>query len=239
MNAEEKPQADQRVEEPGAPSSRHATSPNGTPALPAGPRLRLAGGAFRLGGQEAPGDDDADWSSADERSRLLLVRASAAGAFPPYRPHITERPLRRIDAFYLRARARTAMVIWTGKNGPTPVGPDGRPAKGEIFWKGGTLYEIDLGLHHTTVELDLPAEGDSCDFHLTAHVEWRVDQPLKVVKDNLPDIREALAIALRIRLSETTSRHDISQASAAEAAETARSRPGVRVVHEDGRATDG
>ena len=86
-----------------------------------------------------------------------------------------------------------------------------------IFRSGGTLYEVDLGLHHTTVELDLPAMTDSSDFHLTAFVEWRVVKPAKVVAENIRDVREALSIALRIRLRSVTPEFDVSEVVAAEA----------------------
>jgi hypothetical protein len=166
-----------------------------------------------------PSTDDAAADAAATDDVAPPVDGPARGAIPPYRPHITERPLRRIDAFYLpRARARTAVVIVTGRSGPTPIGPDGCPVKGEIFRGGGTLYEIDLGLHHTTVEFDLPSRTAGCDFRVTAHVQWRVDKPATVVADNLIDIREALAITLRLGLIEEAGRHEIYAVDAAEQA---------------------
>jgi len=182
------------------------------------PHLREFDGRAQADTDKRVDKDSTELVSSDEPRHVIAGRGGAGGAMAPYRPHITERPLRRIDAFYLpRAQARTAIVIVTGKSGPTPVGPDGRPTKGEIFWSGGTLYEVDLGLHHTTVELDLPAKTNSSDFHLTAFVEWRVVKPAKVVADNVRDVREALSIALRIRLRSVTPEFDVSEVVAAEA----------------------
>lgn len=180
---------------------------------------RVVDSVVHVRDQEIPAVDRAGWLRRDEHPRVLLARALTPNTVPPYRPHIAERPLRRVDAFRLpRPRARVAIVIVTGKSRSRLVGPNNRPPRGEILRSGGTLYEVDLGLHHTVVELDLPAKGDSCDFHLTAHVEWRVERPATVVSDNLRDIRDALAIALRIRLGETTREYDIAEMAAAEAA---------------------
>jgi hypothetical protein len=191
-------------------------SPAGSPARPTPPHLSVVGSGATAGAAE-PTDEETTGRRPDERSGPAIGSTSPTGAIPPYRPHITERPLRRIDAFHMpRARARTAVVVVTAKSGPVPVGPDGRPAMGEIFWSGGTLYEIDLGLHHTTVELDLPARSDSSDFHLAARIEWRVQQAATVVADNIIDIREALAVALHTRLAEVTREFDIAQVEAAE-----------------------
>lgn len=61
----------------------------------------------------------------------------------------------------------------TPRNGPRPVGPSGRPARVEILRSGGTLYEVDLGLHHTLVELELTSHDEL--FPFTARVEIELD----------------------------------------------------------------
>ena len=162
--------------------------------------------------------DRAGWLRRDDRPHVLVPHGWGRHAIA-YRPHITERPLRRIDAFRLPcARARIAIVIVTGRSMSKLVGPDARPPRGEILRSRGTLYEVDLGLHHTTVDFELPAKGKSCGFHLTADVEWRVAEPLTVVADNLGDVREALRVALRLRLGDTTREFDVTEIAAAEAA---------------------
>jgi hypothetical protein len=217
----ERPKADPDQQSPtaqnghtGTRPAHGPTHPEGSSLLPAVTRPRPVSHEPRPGYVELRNEDD-DRSHPRERFTLAL---SSPVATPPYRPHIIERALRRIDAFYLpRARARTAMVIVTPRSGPTPVGPDGRPTKvGEIFWNGGTLYEVDLGLHHTSVEIDLPARGDTSVFTLTAEVEWRVDKPEVVVADNVLDVRQALTLALRTRLSRHTREHDVCDVMAAE-----------------------
>jgi hypothetical protein len=204
------------------PASRAAGDPRPTTGAavsrPAA-EPRVVDAVVHVRDQDTPVADKASWLRPDDRPHFLVARGRTPNTVPPYRPHIAERPLRRVDAFRLpRPRARVATVIVTGKSRLTLVGPNTRPPRGEILRSGGTLYEVDLGLHHTTLELELPAKGDSCDFHLTAHVEWRVDQPVTVVCDHLSDIRDALAIALRMRLGETTREYDIADMAAAEAA---------------------
>jgi hypothetical protein len=138
---------------------------------------------------------------------------------PANRPIIAERPLGRLDALYHLppAHPRIGLVITTPRSGPTPVGPNGRPARAaEIFWSGGTLHSVDLGLHHTTVTFELPSSDELVPFTATAEIEWRVEEPATVVKDNIRDVREALTAALRHRLRGVTRDHATVALTAAE-----------------------
>ncbi|MCO1659310.1 hypothetical protein [Pseudonocardia humida] len=146
---------------------------------------------------------------------VVPVAGRAVGVFVPHPgerrdpatcPLIREWPLRRLNALYHlpRSQARTGLVIMTPRSGPTPVGPNGRPAKAEVFWSGGTLYEVDLGLHHTTLEFELPSRLEMIAFTAVVDVEWRVVEPARVVGDNIRDIRAALIPLLRRRLREVT-----------------------------------
>jgi hypothetical protein len=139
---------------------------------------------------------------------------------PANRPFIEERELRWHNAFYRlpRARARTGLVLITPRNGPRPVGPSGRPARVEILRSGGTLYEVDLGLHHTTVEPELPSHDELVPFTATAEIEWRVVDAALVVRDNLHDVRDVFTPALRRRLRDVTRRFPTTALGAAEAA---------------------
>jgi hypothetical protein len=151
---------------------------------------------------------------------------------PANRPVIEERELRWHNAFYRlpSARARTGLVVVTPRNGPRPVGPSGRPARVEILRSGGTLYEVDLGLHHTSVELDVPSKDELFPFTATAEIEWRVVDEAVVVRDNLHDVREVFIPALRRRLRDIT-RHfpttDLAKAEAAACAELEEWDPGA------------
>jgi hypothetical protein len=138
---------------------------------------------------------------------------------PTNRPAIVERELRWHNAFYRlpRARARTGLVLVTSRNGPRPVGPSGRPARVDILRSGATLYEVDLGLHHTTVELELPSHDELFPFTGAAEIEWRVVDAAVVVRDNLHDVRDAFIPALRRHLRDVTRRHPTTELGKAEA----------------------
>ena len=137
-----------------------------------------------------------------------------------YRPIINERPVSRLNPFYLpRAKARTGLVLVTARSGARPVDLLGRRFAGrDVIWAGGTLYEVNLGLHHTSIHLNLPADDDTAVFRATAFLEWRVMVPQQVVKDNLLDVREALGPPLQARLGRITRRFAFDEIAAAERA---------------------
>lgn len=160
-----------------------------------------------------------------------IARPRPRAVTAPYRPMIFARPLGRMDAFVRLppATARTAVVIVTARNGPQPIGPDGRPPAMDILRGGGTLYEVDLGLHHTSMEFELPSAADTVTFHAVVEIEWRVGTPEKVVADGLVDVREALTMALGSRLAWITKEIPVGrvlEAQAAVDAELGRSDPG-------------
>jgi hypothetical protein len=142
---------------------------------------------------------------------------------PGIRPTIREVALRRVNALYWlpRPKARTGLVISTPRTGPTPVSPAGRPMKAEIFWGGATLYEVDLGLNHTTDELALPSQDSLIDFTATVEIQWRVVDAARVVADNLYDVRAALVPLLRSRLRRVTRRFPTTAVSATDDAVSA------------------
>ena len=87
-----------------------------------------------------------------------------------FQPILSEQYVRRSSALSLRprVRARVALVL-VGANGrPRLFAPDKRPTVGELFWGGaGTLYEVDMSLNRTSIQLDLPSFGDTVAFHVT------------------------------------------------------------------------
>jgi len=176
------------------------------------PLVPISGADVRTVPGEIVRHADGQWHEASLRRHERVV--------PANRPDIDERELRWHNAFYRlpRARARTGLVLVTPRNGPRPVGPSGRPARVEILRSGGTLYEVDLGLHHTTVELELPSHDELFPFIASVEIEWRVLDAAVVVRDNIQDVREALTPALRRRLRDVTRRFPTSALGAAEAA---------------------
>ena len=127
-----------------------------------------------------------------------------------FQPILSEQYLRRSSALSLRpkVRARVALVL-VGANGrPRLFDPDKRPTVGELFWGGaGTLYEVDMSLNHTSIQLDLPSYGDTVAFHVNASIEWRVREPLLILANGIRDVRQTLMPPLRERLSSITRRY--------------------------------
>ena len=120
-----------------------------------------------------------------------------------------------------QAKARTAHVVVTRRRRAALLGTDGAPSWWELFWSRGTLYEVDLGLHHTSFEIELPSSDDTFAFRAEVSVEWRVACPVTAVCDGLADVREALKPLVRHRLCETTREHTVGNVIAAECAVTA------------------
>jgi hypothetical protein len=150
-------------------------------------------------------------SEQQEREQAPRTEASLSPEPEPqkdsFQPILSEQYLRRSSALSLRPRirARVALVL-VGVNGrPRLFDPDKRPTVGELFWGGaGTLYEVDMSLNRTSIELDLPSHGDTAAFHVSASVEWRVLKPLLTVENGISDVRETLMPPLRERLSRIT-----------------------------------
>jgi DNA-binding FadR family transcriptional regulator len=133
----------------------------------------------------------------------------------PHRPQITEHQTR----WRLRlppARARTALVVATRRLGPAVLGAKGAPTRWQLFWLPGTLYEVDQGLHHTAFDFELPSKRDTFDFTAHVAVEWRVADPLAVVRDNVLDVRDALRQVLLRGLSDVTREFHVVEIIAAE-----------------------
>jgi hypothetical protein len=132
-----------------------------------------------------------------------------------HRPFIAERATRGM-ILLPRSRAGIATVVVTRRSAPAVLGVRGAPSRWSMFCQHGTLYEIDLGLHHTTFDLELPSAADMFSFRADVAVEWRVLDPVRVVKDHVSDIRKALAPALVSLLAMDTRQFKVDEAFDAE-----------------------
>ncbi len=133
---------------------------------------------------------------------------------------LSERALGRFELLCQRhrARARTGLVL-VNSRGEYHSFPERRPTMGELLWKGtGTLYEVDMGRHWTSLEFDLPSREEAFPFHAIVDVEWCVINPTKVVRDGVNDVRESLSPSLRHQLSTITRQFDVEDTAAAEKA---------------------
>ena len=153
----------------------------------------------------------------DQKKREQVTpptEASPSGEPEPqedsFQPILSEQYVRRSSALSLRPRVRARVgLVLVGANGtPRLFAPDKRPTVGELFWGGaGALYEVDMSLNRTSIQLELPSNGDTVAFHVHASVEWRVVEPLFIVANGVRDVRETLTAPLRERLSHITRRY--------------------------------
>jgi hypothetical protein len=132
-----------------------------------------------------------------------------------HRPFFVERSTRAM-VLLPRIRAGIETVVVTRGCAPAVLGTRGAPSRWSMFWQDGTLYEIDLGLHHTAFDVELPSAVDMFSFRADVAVEWRVLDPVRVVKDHVADVREALRPALASLLALDTRRFRVDEAYDAE-----------------------
>jgi len=136
-----------------------------------------------------------------------------------FQPILSECTLGRFEPLFRRyhVRARTALVLVNKRGKLFPFSPEGMPTIGELMWKGpGTLYEVDMGLHWTRLEFELPSLNEAVPFRAVVDLEWRVDDPAKVVRNGIKDVRKALYPHLHHRLSLLTRKRSMDEVSAVE-----------------------
>ena len=89
-----------------------------------------------------------------------------------HRPFFVERSTRGM-IFLPRSRAGIETVVVTRGCAPAVLGNRGAPSRWSMFWQDGTLYEIDLGLHHTAFEGGQAGDRVAPDLARVAGVERR------------------------------------------------------------------
>ena len=80
------------------------------------------------------------------------------------------------------------------------------------------MYEVDTGLHHHGVIVNLPAKSDGFPFYAWVDIEWRVTDAETVVRDRVDDVIRALVPSLRREMASATREHAITAVEAAEQA---------------------
>jgi len=148
---------------------------------------------------------------------VVLPQWLAQAGLRAYRPFIAERPTQWM-VLLPRSRAGIATVVATRTSGLSVLGQDRGPNRWSLFWRRGSLYEIDLGLHHTSFEVELPSQVDMFLFRAHVAVEWRVRDAVRVVEDHVWDVREVLRPALVGLLAHDTRMFRVDQAFEAERA---------------------
>ncbi|MEU7478156.1 hypothetical protein AB0A63_19385 [Lentzea sp. NPDC042327] len=136
-------------------------------------------------------------------------------------PILGDCPLGRWDALrgQLPADGRTARLFVTASGRRLWFPPDQQPtARVLMRQRVCHVYEIDMGVHLTRVELTLPCAGDECFFQAVVELRWRLTDAVTAVASGLSNVAKALMPEITARLRSVTRKFDIEQVNDAEAA---------------------
>lgn len=162
--------------------------------------------------------------SAEQKTSELEVRPKpvvAAQRPVPFAPIVGEHHVGGFGLLYRRqsAHARVARVFMMATGGCLVYPPDKQPTLGELLWKRiRTVYEVDIGVHMSQVEAELPSAGDAFAFRATIDLVWQVNDPAQVVVAGVADIGRSLSPFLLSQLRAVTRQFEIADAEAAEVA---------------------
>ncbi|MGW7413745.1 hypothetical protein [Streptomyces sp. NPDC054863] len=165
-----------------------------------GPGRRPGQGPGREQDQDRDQGRDQDWDDGRGRGmRQGRADASARGRGPgsaraegqdqqPLGPLIGE-----YGPPYVRRSGQIAAVMLYNNGGHSIVWPDRREdVRKPWLVSPYTIFEVLLGVHVTSFDLRLPANGDAAFFDATARVRWEVREPLTVVRQNVWDVGELM-----------------------------------------------
>ena len=111
------------------------------------------------------------------------------------------------------ARAHVAVVLVHKKGNQEVLWPHNRRRS---VHRPKTVYEVDLGLHHTTITDKLPSKGDAFTFNAEITIQWRVIDPSAVTTHRVTDIKAIVSPHLRQKLRNIARKFDITQSAKAE-----------------------
>lgn len=149
---------------------------------------------------------------------LRGARVRSATVLSPIR---RRRPIHRHAVFSLRREMdHGAAIVLVGPRGDAQAFTTGeRPTIGVLLRAaGGAVYEVDTGLHHHGVVVNLPAKSDGFPFYAWVDIEWRVVDAKTVVRDRVDDVIRALVPSLRHVMASATRGHEITAIEDAEQA---------------------
>lgn len=124
-------------------------------------------------------------------------------------------------------RAFVALVVVHHRGEHQVLSPHDR-RRVQLHRRPATVYEVDLGVHHTTVPAELPSRDAAGSFHAELRVSWRVLDPSAAVRHQLTDVQEALTPDLLYRARKIAGDFGVDQRAAAE--EEISARLGARPV---------
>ena len=113
------------------------------------------------------------------------------------------------------ARAHVAVVLVHKKGNHEVLWPHNRH-RHRSFHRPRTVYEVDLGLHHTTIETELPSKGDAFTFNAAITIQWRVIDPSAVTAHRVTDIKDIVSSHLLRQLRSIARKFDITESAEAE-----------------------
>ncbi|MFC9997133.1 hypothetical protein [Nocardia sp. NPDC127526] len=94
---------------------------------------------------------------------------------------------------------------------------DRRPVASEIFYSPPpVLFWVDVSVHHTSLNLDVPTAEGVFDFHAAVDLSWRIGNPVEAVRTNLASGELVYRPFLENRLREICRRFETAQFSDAE-----------------------
>jgi hypothetical protein len=114
-----------------------------------------------------------------------------------------------------RPRTHVAVVVVYRRGDHLVVWPHER-TRVLLHRRPATVYEVDLGLHRTVIEEDLPSKDHAGAFHARINVQWRVFDPSAVVRHQVLDIEETLSANLLRRARGIAREFSIGEITAAE-----------------------
>ncbi|MGW2821771.1 hypothetical protein ACWC24_12280 [Streptomyces sp. NPDC001443] len=134
-------------------------------------------------------------------------------------PVLTVRQLSRFD-FNLKSYVRIdhALVFSTAKGGYEPYLPPRRPTRAEVLANHYTaVYEVDMGVHPHTCDLELPSDNDAFEFTAAVDISWQVIDPARFVASGHRDVPGLVLSELQQAARPVTRRFPIAESAAAEA----------------------
>ncbi|MFB7466921.1 hypothetical protein ACFCZ1_26070 [Streptomyces sp. NPDC056224] len=134
------------------------------------------------------------------------------------------RHVRNLHRFeYVRNRpptyAERALVFLAPGGRPQAYLPHQQPTRGELVSRNfRTLYEVEMGIQHMSLEHRLPSDGDAAFFSAETDLTWRVTDPAVIVERHIRDVRALLEPRLLTRMRRESRRFDIERSAEAEIA---------------------
>jgi hypothetical protein len=147
--------------------------------------------------------------------------SAAAGVVPSHQPILDERHVGRIDLLFQRppAQVHVSRICVQANGSQLHFAPDKQPTVGELFWGHvRTIYDVDLRLHCTDLNVELPSALDLFSFQAEIDLHWKVVEPDVVVRLGIADVRRTLAPVLFSHLRKVTRQYEIQDAELAEEA---------------------